>query len=71
MISLVDIQNKDFKKSAFRGYKVEDVNDFFEEVTFYQPYLCSFCVWKGLWVQQSVEAHSEEEQGRSKLHRPF
>ncbi|OON98447.1 MAG: hypothetical protein ATN35_05070 [Epulopiscium sp. Nele67-Bin004] len=32
MVSSIDIQNKDFKKAAFGGYNIEDVNNFFEEV---------------------------------------
>ena len=32
MLSVVDIQNKEFKKSKFGGYNIEDVNDYLEQI---------------------------------------
>lgn len=32
MLSVVDIQNKEFKKSKFGGYNVEEVNDYLEQI---------------------------------------
>ena len=32
MLSVIDIQNKEFKKSKFGGYQVEEVNDYLEQI---------------------------------------
>lgn len=32
MLSVVDIQNKEFRKSKFGGYNVEEVNDYLEQI---------------------------------------
>ena len=32
MLSIVDIQNKEFKKSKFGGYQVEEVNEYLEQI---------------------------------------
>ncbi len=39
MISLSDIQNKEFTKTKFKGYKMEEVHDFVEEVIECYQYL--------------------------------
>lgn len=33
MLSVADIQNKEFKKATFGGYNIEEVNDFMEQLT--------------------------------------
>ena len=37
MLTVVDIQNKEFKKNKLGGYNIEDVNAYMEEIikTFY------------------------------------
>ena len=32
MLSVIDIQNKEFKKSKFGGYSIEEVNDYLEQI---------------------------------------
>ena len=32
MLSVVDIQNKEFKKSKFGGYNIDEVNDYLEQI---------------------------------------